>query len=70
MAVGQEVLAKLWPSDKAEPDWQLRVRVDDRDAGRHGLLVHDAGQVAFRNFKLSTQAVELSRLKKEIEVQH
>ena len=43
-AVGTIVVAKLWPSGETEPEWQLRVQLDRVRAGRHGLLVHDAGK--------------------------
>lgn len=68
-AAGTVVLAKLWPSGGVEPEWQLRVRVDRGHAGRHGLLVHDAGEFEFRKFRLSTSAAELHRLRQEIEAQ-
>ena len=68
-AAGTMVVAKLWPSGETEPEWQLRVQLDRVRAGRHGLLVHDAGKFEFRKFRLSTDAAVLHRLKQEVEVQ-
>lgn len=66
-ALGPLVMAKLWPSTEAEPDWQFRVRVDTVEAGRAGLVVHDAGQFEFRKIKFSAEAEELRVMQKQVE---
>ncbi len=68
-AIGSQVVAKLWPSGKVEPDWQLRVQVGELHPGRTGLVVHDAGKFQFRKFTLSTEAKALSELRQRIEAE-
>jgi hypothetical protein len=50
------LLARLWPTDQEEPDWQLRMQGEDRLAGRVGLIAQDATRVDFRKVRVASEA--------------
>jgi hypothetical protein len=46
-AVGDRVVAKIWPDQATEPEWQLDVQVPHRDSGSFALVGHDDTQLEF-----------------------
>ena len=64
--VGDHVMAKLWPEDASEPDWQLDVVVSNREPGSLAVVVHDNSQVEFDWVRATDKADVLSRLRAKL----
>ncbi|MBN2311714.1 MAG: hypothetical protein JXR94_22235, partial [Candidatus Hydrogenedentes bacterium] len=51
-AIGDLVLAKCWPADGVEPDWQVRCSYPDTEPGAVGLIAHDGTYADFRSVRM------------------
>ncbi len=77
IAVGGELLARTWPVDAPEPEWQFKTRIEDLPEGRVGLTVQECAvdvdnvriwtDVAVREWDAHRQELEAERRRRRIE---
>lgn len=55
-AVGEAIVAKMWPAEQKEPGWQFRAAAPIAEAGRVGLIAQDGTSIAVRKVRVWTRA--------------
>lgn len=66
-AVGERVVAKLWPDGASEPNWQLDVELPRRGSGSFALVGHDDTQVEFDWVRATSEDAAIISLRAEAE---
>ncbi|UUO04371.1 hypothetical protein M4951_13305 [Blastopirellula sp. J2-11] len=63
---GDRLLAKIWPENVPEPDWQLSSTIDQAISGKVAIVGHDDTQLEVDQVEIWTDHAELASLQQKI----